>query len=208
MRDNLVTSENKLFVQEVVHDKYGPPALIKGVSTYDQTKLEQLVKTEEIQTAGPWTERSRRTGVIARKIGQYPLWLKNGEKIRTTLLQIVDNHVIKYIPPEQYKPSQVPKVANLNSYGCLLVGAESCDPSTFTKEYCGLFKDSGLLPKRHLVRFLVSPNAAISPGTPLNVNHYRVGDYIDVRGKTYVYKSGIYYILLDIYLTFYKQFQS
>ncbi|XP_013107480.1 large ribosomal subunit protein uL3m [Stomoxys calcitrans] len=184
MRDNLVTSENKSFVQEIIHDKFGPPALIKGVASYDQTKREQLVKTDELPTDQVWTTKERRTGLIARKIGQYPLWLKNGEKIRTTLLQIVDNHVIKYTPPEQYKPTQLPNVARLNSYGCLLVGAESCDPSTLTKEYCGLFKDSGLLPKRHLVRFLVTPNAAIPVGTPLNVGHYRVGDYIDVRGKT------------------------
>ncbi|XP_023302946.2 39S ribosomal protein L3, mitochondrial [Lucilia cuprina] len=183
MRDNLVTPENKSFVQELVHDKFGPPALIKGVPSYDQSIREQLVKTQELELQ-PWTEGVRRTGVIARKIGQYPLWLKNGERIRTTLLQIVDNHVVKYIPPEEYKPTHKPNVSNLSNYGCLLVGAESCDPSTLTKEYCGLFKDSGLLPKKHLVRFIVSPSAAIPVGTPLNVNHYRVGDYIDVRGKT------------------------
>lgn len=183
MRDNLVTPENKSFVQEVVHDKYGPPALIKGVQSYDQSIREQLVKTQELELQ-PWTDNVRRTGVIARKIGQYPLWLKNGEKIRTTLLQIIDNHVIKYIPPEEYKPTQKPKASNLKKYGCLLVGAESCDPSTLTKEYCGLFKYSGLMPKRHLVRFLISPSAAVPVGTPLNVSHYRVGDFVDVRGKT------------------------
>lgn len=183
MRDNLVTPENKSFVQEVIHDKYGPPALINGVFSYDQSKHEQLVKTMQIELL-PWTKDARRTGVIARKIGQYPLWLKNGERIRTTLLQIVDNHVIKYIPPEEYKPAQKPKVANLSKYGCLLVGAESCDPSILTKEYCGLFKDSGLLPKKHLARFLISPTAAIPVGTPLTVSHFRVGDYVDVRGKT------------------------
>ncbi|XP_065363162.1 large ribosomal subunit protein uL3m [Calliphora vicina] len=183
MRDNLVTPENKSFVQEIVQDKFGPPALIKGVPSYDQSIREQLVKTQELELQ-PWSDTARRTGVIARKIGQYPLWLKNGERIRTTLLQIVDNHVIKYIPPEEYKPSQKPNVSNLSNYGCLLVGAESCDPSVLTKEYCGLFKDSGLMPKKHLVRFLVSPSAEIPVGTPLNVGHYRVGDYIDVRGKT------------------------
>lgn len=98
--------------------------------------------------------------------------------------QIVDNHVIKYIPPGEFKPTQVPKAHRINKYGCLMVGAESTDPSMLTKEYCGLFKDSGVMPKKILARFIVSPSSALQPGTPLNVNHYRVGDHVDVRGKT------------------------
>lgn len=66
----------------------------------------------------------------------------------------------------------------------MLVGAESTDPSKLTKEYCGLFKDSGVMPKKILSRFLISPTAALMPGTPLNVDHFRVGDFVDVRGKT------------------------
>lgn len=96
----------------------------------------------------------------------------------------MDNHVVRYIPPEEYKPTQKPTVHDVSKYGCLLVGAESTDPSLLTKEYCGLFKDSGVMPKKHLARFLVSPEAALSPGTPLNVTHFRIGDFVDVRGKT------------------------
>jgi len=54
----------------------------------------------------------------------------------------------------------------------------------FTKEYCGLFKDSGVMPTKILGRFLISPEAAIQPGTPLYASHFKVGDYVDVRGKT------------------------
>lgn len=112
------------------------------------------------------------------------MWKKDGTKIRTTLLQVVDNHVIKYIPPEKYQPSQKPKWKNLSRFGCLLVGAESADPSSLTKEYCGLFTNSGVMPKKTISRFMVSPSAALQPGTPLNVTHFRVNDYVDVRGKT------------------------
>lgn len=167
-------------MKEVLHDKFGPPALIKGVSSY---KNSTLIKVDE-QAKVEWEFGNRRTGVIARKIGQYPLWKKDGTKIRTTLLQIVDNHVIRYIPPGEYEPTQKPNVKNLNKYGCLLVGAESTDPTMLTKDYCGLFKDSGVMPKKVLSRFIVSPTAALLPGTPLNVSHFRVGDFVDVRGKT------------------------
>lgn len=35
-----------------------------------------------------WNSRTRRVGLIARKIGNYPLWSKDGKKMLTTLLQV------------------------------------------------------------------------------------------------------------------------
>ncbi|XP_060663781.1 large ribosomal subunit protein uL3m [Drosophila nasuta] len=182
--DDLVTGENRSFIKEVIHDTYGVPALIKGVQTYEQRQLIKTPQASATEDAQPWTPNVRRCGLIARKIGQYPLWLKNGERVRTTLLQVVDNHVVKYIPPEEYRPAQQPDVKHLHRYGCLVVGAESTNPALLTKEYCGLFKDSGVMPTKNLARFIVSPQAALAPGTPLNVGHFRVGDFVDVRGKT------------------------
>lgn len=103
------------------------------------------------------------------------------------MLQVDDNHVIKYIPPEKYLPTQrkvtwKPKP----NIGCMLVGAGSADPSLFTKSYCGLFAESVVIPKKCLARFTVSTDAELLPGTPLDVSHFKVGDYVDVRGKTYV----------------------
>jgi large subunit ribosomal protein L3 len=70
-----------------------------------------------------------------------------------------------------------------------LDGLINCTQTTyaclqFTKEYCGLFKDSGVMPTKILGRFLISPEAAIQPGTPLHASHFKVGGYVDVRGKT------------------------
>lgn len=82
----MLTAENTSFVKEVLHTKFGPPALIKGVLTFDQSN-QSLIRTEELP-AVEWRQGLKRTGVIARKIGQYPLWKKDGTKIRTTLLQV------------------------------------------------------------------------------------------------------------------------
>ena len=41
----------------------------------------------------------------------------------------------------------------------VVVGSGSTDPQKFTKDYCGLFTDSGVMPKRHLGRFPVTSNA-------------------------------------------------
>ncbi|XP_075212615.1 mitochondrial ribosomal protein L3 [Lycorma delicatula] len=176
-----LTAENKLFVNEIIKEKYGPPAIISGISTY---QLKTPLKKEPLQR-GEWMLKTRRTGLIARKIGIYPMWTKEGRHMLTTLLQVVDNHVVSYTPPEEYTPHlRVPRFLRENEYGCLLVGAESMDPQMYTKQYTGLFNKAGLMPKRVLARFMVSPEAAIQPGTPLYASHYRPGDVVDIRGTT------------------------
>ncbi|XP_065353618.1 large ribosomal subunit protein uL3m [Cloeon dipterum] len=181
--DEQLTKENQAFVKEMVYAKYGPPAIIHGVETLDLSR--SLLKQEPV-VSGEWSPGIRRTGLIARKIGVYPMWMKDGKKVATTLLQVVDNYVIKYIPPEEYQASRKAprRYKNEGKWGCLVVGAECCDPQKFTKEYCGLFKDSGVAPTKILSRFLVSPEAAIQPGTSLSPLHFKVGDHIDVFGRT------------------------
>ncbi|XP_052861066.1 39S ribosomal protein L3, mitochondrial-like [Anopheles cruzii] len=167
-----LTKDNSAFVDEV-----------KLAATKHRTLLQLSLDGQQEGTAVQWNPALRRTGVIAKKIGQYPLWTRDGSKIRTTLLQIIDNEVVKYIPPEQYRPAQERRNWR-EPYGCLLVGAESADLSLLTKEYSGLFRHSGVLPKKHLCRFIVSPEAQLLPGTALTVDHFHVGQYVDVRGKT------------------------
>lgn len=96
----------------------------------------------------------------------------------------MDNHVIKYYSPEEYNPPRKRIERIYNKRACLLLGAESADPTLFTKEYCGIFKDSGVIPKKYLSRFFVSPDAALPPGTPISISHFQVGNCVDVRGKT------------------------
>ena len=153
----------------------------KGLLTYENTS--SLLKT---QTLAPveWRKGLVRTGLIARKIGHYPLWLKNGKRIDTTALQIADNHVVKYIPPDSFSPTTRKHLKTYRGLGCLLVGSESIDPNLLTAGYMGLFKGSGVMPKKNLSRFIISPQAAILPGTQLNATHFKVGEYVDVRGKT------------------------
>ncbi|EEC17261.1 39S ribosomal protein L3, mitochondrial [Ixodes scapularis] len=131
---------------------------------------------------GVWTPDSVRTGVIARKIGIYPMWTTSGKRILTTLLQVLDNHVIRYIPSEEYASSRFGFKAK--GRGCLVVGAGSADPMLFKAPYLRLFQESGVMPKRKLTRFLITDDAAIQPGTPLSAGHFRAGDYVNVYGKT------------------------
>jgi large subunit ribosomal protein L3 len=55
--------------------------------------------------------------------------------------------------------------------------------SQLAKSYVNLFAEAGVPPKRKLAKFYVSPNAAIAPGTPIGINHFTVGDYVDVYSR-------------------------
>ncbi|XP_058791599.1 large ribosomal subunit protein uL3m [Phymastichus coffea] len=172
-----LTKENREFIQQVIKDKYPAPDI--GFGSFSPLKLPTIEPNTE------WNPAYRRVGVIAKKLGVVPMYMKDGTKVSSTLFQVVDNHVIKYTPPEEYE-AKITKKKNPfpAKTGCILVGAESKDPQLFTKEYCGLFAEAGVMPKRLIARFFVSPEAALQPGIPLFATHFKVGQYVDVRGKT------------------------
>lgn len=116
------------------------------------------------------------------------------------------------MPPEEFYPKigAKPLIQIKNRLGCLIVGAENINPQLvrdleivicyfflhsqrpvsglvllqITKNYAGLFNASGIMPKRLLRRFIISPQAALQPGTPLYASHFKPGDFVDIRGKT------------------------
>lgn len=81
MYDERLTEDNKQFLDEVVQDKYGSSTGTK----LSPLKIDPIEPTVEID----WQKHGmKRTGLIAKKIGVYPLWLKNGKKVSSTLLQV------------------------------------------------------------------------------------------------------------------------
>ena len=180
-----LTQENQQFLDEVVADRL---ALQRSKQTSSPLQNEPW-------PLGEWKEGSRRTGVIAQKIGVQMLYTKEGKAFLTTLLHVNDNHVINYVSPEEYAETEqgqkyFRKQARRNwigKFGCLVVGAESTDPRMFTKDYCGLFEKAGVVPKKKLSRFIITPNAALQPGFSLTASHFRAGEFVDVWGKTIDY---------------------
>jgi len=174
--DENISKDNQEFLDRVLIDKYAD-------------------KDSPLKNA-PWTRgefnenaANKRLGVLAIKLGSVPQWTKDGKKFHATMLQVLDNHVIDYVPPEILMEKSV-NLKNRTKEGLLgmaVVGALSSDPRLYTSQYLNLFKNSGVPPKRKLTKFMVSENAVVKPGTPLYATHYRVGDYIDVGAKTIGY---------------------
>ena len=65
-------------MREIIQDKYKNKSPIKG-SELDIEKSE-------------WDPKTRRSGVIARNIGMYHLWEKDGTKVKCTLLHVHNFH--------------------------------------------------------------------------------------------------------------------
>lgn len=81
MYDERLTEDNKQFLDEIVQDKYG----LSTGTKLSPLKINPIEPTVEIE----WQKHGmRRTGLIVKKIGVYPLWLKNGKKVTSTLLQV------------------------------------------------------------------------------------------------------------------------
>lgn len=164
-----VSDENKDFIKDAVKEHY---------------KTLSSPLRDEPWPRNKWTADTRRTGVLGVKIGVVPQWKKDGTKMLCQLIQIVDNHVIRYSPPDEYQKSMGHLPGYDKNWGSVVVGAMSDNPWNYSKAYHNLFVEAGVPPKRKLTRFLVTPDAAIQPGTPLNALHFKAGDYVDCSAKT------------------------
>ena len=194
--DAPVTLENRDFIKEVISDQYSGDQAKISVQIEVEVPFSGPLKSELAPWArGTWEPWTRRCGVLGVKIGVQPLWLRNGKMILTTMLHVTDNHVVKFTPRAEYDKTYLAekelrpcftgpsRKKGENIYGMILVGSHSTDPQKYTKDYCGLFTDSGLMPKRYLARFPVTENATIQPGTSLTASHFSVGQWVDVLGE-------------------------
>ncbi|XP_026331358.1 39S ribosomal protein L3, mitochondrial-like [Hyposmocoma kahamanoa] len=69
LSEDLLTQENRQFLEEVMQDRLSA-----------QADIESPLAQVNVEKSGQWTPQTRRVGVIARKIGNYPLCSKEGKK--------------------------------------------------------------------------------------------------------------------------------
>jgi len=132
---------------------------------------------------------SRRTGLIMKKIGVETMWWKDGRKLNATMFQIQNCHVIKYFPRHEHNGRDA----------CLIVGAGLGNPFLKNENYIDYCHQAGVAPKARLARFPITENAALEPGTALQVQHFHVGQHVDIVQRS------VDYGITDIVTRFHKK---
>lgn len=181
---------------------------ITGTKEHDRNKLLQIAREEDIifpsdveyprLTASDlsrsppenqeWNPSSKRVGMIAKKIGMAPQWLNDGTRVLCTILQFKQNHVISAVDPESwFRHTSVGKRKAFGRFGPMwkvTVGAEDIDPLFLSASYKRIFEKVNVPYKDKLASFLVTEDAVVKAGTQLDVRHFKVGQFVNVSGKT------------------------
>ncbi len=132
-----MTLENKEFLEQLIIDKYKSKDSPLKESPWKRGKFEsnEMYKNLKINIVKTIKQfyllnqiSNKRIGVLAIKLGSMPQWTKSGKKIYTTLLQVLDNHVIDYIPPSIYMKKDKDNRSKNGLLGMAIVGAISADP--------------------------------------------------------------------------------
>ena len=113
-----------------------------------------------------------RTGLLAEKLGMFRVFTEDGAHIPVTVLQVRDCGVVAARRPDK------------DGYSALQIGFGSAKASRVTKPMRGHFAKTGVVPKARLAEFRVSEDALLEPGTALTVDHFVIGQYVDVCGTS------------------------
>lgn len=113
-----------------------------------------------------------RTGLIAKKIGMSSIFNEKGERTTVTFLQVEDCQVVGQ------------KTQERDGYNALVVGVKDKKLSKVTKPMRQVFANANVAPKQKLKEFRISASFFIDIGSTLRVDHFVVGQFVDVVGTT------------------------
>jgi large subunit ribosomal protein L3 len=113
-----------------------------------------------------------RTGILARKIGMTRVFDEDGSHVPVSVLQTEDCEVVAVRRPDT------------EGYAAVQLGIGRAKAKRVTKPMRGHFAKAKVMPKAKLAEFRVSEDALLEPGTALAVDHFVVGQYVDVCGTS------------------------
>ncbi len=113
-----------------------------------------------------------RTGLLAEKIGMTRLFGADGSHVPVTVLRIAGCEVVASRRPET------------NGYSAVQLGIGTAKTKNVTKPMRGHFAKAKVAPKQKLAEFRVDEAAVLEPGTALGVEHFVVGQFVDVTGTS------------------------
>jgi large subunit ribosomal protein L3 len=113
-----------------------------------------------------------RTGILARKVGMTRVFDDDGSHVPVSVLQAEDCEVVAVRHPDA------------EGYAAIQLGLGRAKAKRVTKPMRGHFAKAKVTPKARLAEFRVSADALLEPGTALAVDHFVVGQYVDVCGTS------------------------
>jgi large subunit ribosomal protein L3 len=113
-----------------------------------------------------------RSGLIAQKLGMTRVFTPSGEHIPVTVLKVDNLQVVAQRTQEQ------------DGYTALQLGYGTAKVKNVTKALRGHFAKAKVEPKRKLVEFRVSDDCLVDVGAEFSVDHFLVGQHVDVTGTS------------------------
>ena len=113
-----------------------------------------------------------RTGLIAQKLGMTRIFTEDGNHVPVTVLKVDNCQVVAV------------RTAERDGYTAVQLGVGKAKVKNVTKPMRGHYAKAKLEPKRKLAEFRVEQNGLLEVGAELSVEHFLVGQFVDVTGTT------------------------
>ena len=113
-----------------------------------------------------------RSGMIAQKVGMTRVFGEDGSHIPVTVLKVNNCQVV------------AKKTDKTDGYNAVQVGMGLAKVKRVSKQMRGHFAKAEVEPKQRLREFRVSEEALIEPGAEILVDHFVVGQRVDVAGTS------------------------
>ena len=113
-----------------------------------------------------------RSGMIAQKVGMTRVFGEDGSHIPVTVLKVDNCQVV------------AKRTHKTDGYNSIQVGVGLAKVKRVSKQMRGHFAKAEVKPKQRLQEFRVSEEALIEPGAEILVDHFVVGQRVDVAGTS------------------------
>ena len=114
-----------------------------------------------------------RSGLILKKMGMTRIFDDSGNSFPVTVLKLEENQVVKVLD------------RNKNGYSAIQVGTGKVKTKNIGKAIRGHFAKSNVEPKKILKEFRVDEDMLVEEGKIFSINHFSVGQKIDVSGVSH-----------------------
>ena len=111
-----------------------------------------------------------RSGLILKKIGMSRIFDDSGNSLPVTIFKLEENQVVKVLDRTR------------NGYFAIQIGTGHVKTKNVNKSLRGHFAKSSVEPKKILKEFRVDEDMLVEEGKIFSINHFSVGQKIDVSG--------------------------